>query len=58
VIGPDEYHEGVDDNAYTNGMAMWNVERGLEIAVLLQAYWPQRWAALGEQLSIRVSSVA
>ena len=29
VIGPDEYHEGVDDNAYTNGMARWNLERGL-----------------------------
>src|SRR6266540_6670402 len=46
VIGPDEYHEGVDDNAYTNGMARWNLERGLEVAVLLQARWPQRWAAL------------
>ena len=28
VIGPDEYHERVDDNAYTNGMAHWNLERG------------------------------
>ncbi len=25
VIGPDEYHEGVDDNAYTNMMAAWNL---------------------------------
>lgn len=25
VIGPDEYHEGVDDNAYTNVMARWNL---------------------------------
>ncbi len=25
VIGPDEYHEGVDDNAYTNIMARWNL---------------------------------
>jgi trehalose/maltose hydrolase-like predicted phosphorylase len=25
VIGPDEYHEGVDDNAYTNVMAQWNL---------------------------------
>ena len=25
VIGPDEYHESVDDNAYTNGMARWNL---------------------------------
>ncbi len=27
VIGPDEYHEGVDDNAYTNVMARWNLRR-------------------------------
>ena len=25
VIGPDEYHEHVDDNAYTNVMARWNL---------------------------------
>ena len=25
VIGPDEYHEGVDDNVYTNVLARWNL---------------------------------
>lgn len=25
VIGPDEYHEPVDDNSYTNVMARWNL---------------------------------
>src|SRR5208337_793019 len=32
VIGPDEYHETVDDNAYTNGLAQWNLEVAAEIA--------------------------
>ncbi|GAB4585620.1 hypothetical protein Ntsu_34520 [Nocardia sp. IFM 10818] len=27
VIGPDEYHESVDDNAFTNVMARWNLRR-------------------------------
>jgi len=40
VIGLDEYHEGVDDNAYTNGMAQWNLERGLEVAQIVQERWP------------------
>ena len=31
VIGPDEYHEAVDDNAYTNVMAAWNLRRGAEL---------------------------
>src|SRR5207253_24781 len=29
VIGPDEYHPTVDDNAYTNLMARWNICRAL-----------------------------
>jgi len=28
VIGPDEYHEPVDDNSFTNIMARWNLRRG------------------------------
>jgi len=31
VIGPDEYHERVDDNAFTNVMARWNLRRGAEL---------------------------
>ncbi len=32
VIGPDEYHEQVDDNAYTNVMARWNLRRAASAA--------------------------
>lgn len=32
VIGPDEYHEEVDDNAFTNVMARWNLQRAANIA--------------------------
>ena len=42
VIGPDEYHEDVDDNAFTNVMARWNIARGLETLDLLRARWPDR----------------
>ena len=31
VTGPDEYHENVDDNAFTNIMAAWNLRRGAEL---------------------------
>ena len=31
VIGPDEYHEPVDDNAFTNVMAGWNLRRAAEL---------------------------
>ena len=32
MIGPDEYHEDVDDNAFTNVMARWNLRRGADLA--------------------------
>ncbi len=32
VIGPDEYHEYVDDNAYTNHTASWCLRKALTLA--------------------------
>jgi trehalose/maltose hydrolase-like predicted phosphorylase len=32
VIGPDEYHEGIDDNAYTNWLARHNLRCAAEAA--------------------------
>ena len=52
VIGPDEYHEDVDDNAFTNVMARWNIARGLEAIEVMRARWPDRAAALWERLAL------
>ncbi len=57
VIGPDEYHEDVDDNAFTNVMARWNVARALEALELLEARWPQHAAALRKGLAIEEDEV-
>ena len=32
VIGPDEYHVGVDDNFFTNAMAAWHLRNAVEYA--------------------------
>ncbi len=52
VIGPDEYHEDVDDNAFTNVMARWNILRALEAMDILRERWPDRAVALQEMLGI------
>jgi trehalose/maltose hydrolase-like predicted phosphorylase len=52
VIGPDEYHEHIDDNAFTNVMAQWNIQRGLETAMRLRELWPDRWEALSTRLGL------
>jgi trehalose/maltose hydrolase-like predicted phosphorylase len=31
VIGPDEYHENVDDNAFTNAMVRWNLLHAADV---------------------------
>ncbi|MBV8912139.1 MAG: glycoside hydrolase family 65 protein, partial [Acetobacteraceae bacterium] len=52
VIGPDEYHETIDDNAYTNVMARWNIRRGLEVAAMLRDRFPARWRELCSRLAL------
>jgi trehalose/maltose hydrolase-like predicted phosphorylase len=58
VIGPDEYHEDVDDNAFTNVMARWNLERGLETIDLLHARWSDRGEALWQKLALTENELA
>jgi trehalose/maltose hydrolase-like predicted phosphorylase len=58
VIGPDEYHEHIDDNAYTNVLAQWNLERGLDVVRLLEDRWPDQWQALSGRLGLSPHEVA
>ncbi len=51
VIGPDEYHEDVNDNAFTNQMAAWNLARAADVVERAGSPEEQdeahRWRALG-----------
>lgn len=57
MIGPDEYHENIDDNAFTNVMARWNIERGLELAGLMRESWPERLSGLSDRLYLRAKEL-
>jgi kojibiose phosphorylase len=52
VIGPDEYHEGVDDNAYTNQLAAWLLHRTAELVAWLAGRHPDRFASLAAALGL------
>lgn len=52
VIGPDEYKEHVDDNAYTNYMAWWNITKALACGKDLVEKDPALWKYLEEKLSL------
>jgi trehalose/maltose hydrolase-like predicted phosphorylase len=58
VIGPDEYHEHVDDNHFTNRMARWAIRAGQESWEWLQARDPARLAAVGERFGIHATDLA
>lgn len=46
VIGPDEYHEHVDNNVFTNHLAAWHLRAAAEIAEWLSRANPARATAL------------
>ena len=55
MIGPDEYHEPVDDNAYTNVLARWNLRVAAESAerygdVGVESRERRAWLDLAEAL--------
>ncbi|MGI9032663.1 MAG: glycosyl hydrolase family 65 protein [Acidimicrobiales bacterium] len=53
VIGCDEYHEGVDDNAYTNAMARWNLEAAAAVCEALAMLDAPAWAELSRRLEVQ-----
>ncbi|MCD8190391.1 MAG: glycoside hydrolase family 65 protein [Clostridiales bacterium] len=52
VVGPDEFREHVNDNAFTNYMARWNMAKAMEYYHLLKAEKPAIFAALNEKLHL------
>ncbi len=52
VIGPDEYHEMVDDNAFTNAMAIFNMETAADAIDILQRDRIANWRRLCTRLHL------
>ena len=52
VVGPDEYKEHVDDNAFTNYLVWWTLGKAIEYCAQLEAENPKLYAALDEKLGL------
>jgi trehalose/maltose hydrolase-like predicted phosphorylase len=50
VTGPDEYHQVVDDNAFTNVMARWNLRRAASLDGVDEAE-RRTWRAVADALA-------
>ncbi|HML24311.1 MAG TPA: beta-phosphoglucomutase [Aggregatilinea sp.] len=58
VIGPDEYHDHVDNNVYTNRMAQWHLQLAFATLDWLDAHAPEKAAALREDLDLSAARLA
>ncbi|CUS06162.1 putative glycoside hydrolase [Candidatus Promineifilum breve] len=58
VIGPDEYHEHVDNNAFTNFMARWHLLTALEVFDWLQTTHPAAAVDLADRLQLAADTPA
>ncbi len=58
VIGPDENHDHVNNNAYTNNMVRWNLKKGLEILEWLKKADPQKADLLKKKLDLSSERLA
>jgi beta-phosphoglucomutase len=52
VIGPDENHDHVDNNAYTNRMVQWHLEAALDLLAWLRKYDSARAEQLERDLAL------
>jgi trehalose/maltose hydrolase-like predicted phosphorylase len=52
VVGPDEWHEHANNNAYTNYMGRWNIQAGLDILDWLHRTAPDKAVELARQLDL------
>ncbi len=52
VIGPDEWHEHVNNNAFTNVMARWNLQAALAFLRWLHQHAPEKARELEQQLDL------
>ena len=53
VIGPDEYHDRIDDNAYTNFMARWHLQTAFKVLRWLRRVHPEDATRLTAALDLR-----
>lgn len=58
VTGPDEWHEPVDNNVYTNYLARWNLRYVTALAEMLRREHGEDYARLTEKIGLTKEEIA
>lgn len=51
-IGPDEYHENIDNSVFTNRMVVWHLEQAINLLIWLEGNSPEDRDRLVKQLGL------
>ena len=57
VVGPDEFHEHVDNSAYTNYLVRWHLQQAAHVYADLAVSHPGELASLAERIGITPGEV-
>ncbi|MDN5324446.1 MAG: kojibiose phosphorylase [Thermosipho sp. (in: thermotogales)] len=52
VIGPDEFHEHVNNNFYTNFLARWNIIKAIEYLNIVKEKYPEIYSKIKKKVQI------
>ena len=58
VIGPDEYHENIDNNYFTNAMAQWNIWKGIKIFNSLKDEYKLDWERITKKIKLNEEEIS
>lgn len=58
ILGPDEWHENVQNNVFTNAMARWNLSTALDVRRWLHRIAPAQAETLERQLGLTEQHLA
>jgi kojibiose phosphorylase len=57
VVGPDEFHEHVDNSAYTNYLVRWHLQQAARVYADLAVTHPGELASLSEHIGLKPDEV-
>jgi kojibiose phosphorylase len=57
VVGPDEFHEHVDNSAYTNYLVRWHLQQAARVYADLAVTHPGELAELSERIGLKPAEV-
>ena len=58
LLGPDEYHENVDNNVFTLYQSKYALDKALKIYKIMERDYPDRLAVLKEKIELKDEEVA